>query len=84
MLTSVSWAQVYESVSRRSRYLARRRRPRTRRLSLWLAFTVKVVVIGSFAFGCGFLAIVAAHYFGAGVHWLELPPSDRTGGRLVP
>jgi hypothetical protein len=84
MLTSASRAQVYQSVSRRSPYLARRRRARTRWLSPWLAFTVKVVVIGSFAFGCGFLTIVAARYFSAGVQWLELPPSDLTGGSLVP
>jgi hypothetical protein len=45
---------------------------------------MKVVVIGSFAFGCGFLAIVAARYFGVGDHWPELPPSDRTGGGLMP
>lgn len=34
------------------------------RLPVWLALVMKVVVVGGFAFGCGFLGVVAARSFG--------------------
>jgi hypothetical protein len=69
MLTPTARTEVYKSVSRRSFYLVRQRQSSTEQLSIWLVFTMKVVVIGAFAFGCGFLLVVVARAFGVGAVW---------------
>jgi hypothetical protein len=64
MSTSAAAAHVYESVRRRSTGPLRHRMPAAALLPLWLALLMRVVVVGGFAFGSGFLGVVAARSLG--------------------
>lgn len=68
-LTPAAAVQVYRSVWKHSPYLVGRRQVRLARLAIWLTFLAKVAVVGGFAFGCGFLGVVAARAFGLEVGW---------------
>ena len=69
LVTPASRTEVYTSVVRRSFYLTRQRQSYFEQLSIWLVFTMKVVVIGAFAFGCGFSLVVVARAFSVGAAW---------------
>jgi hypothetical protein len=64
MSTSAAAAHVYESVRRRSTGPGHDRMAGVALLPLWLTLLVKVVVVGGFAFGGGFLGVVAARSLG--------------------
>jgi hypothetical protein len=77
MATSAAAARAYQSVRRRSTVPMRQRTSGTALLRMWLGFVLRVVVVGSVAFGAGFLGVVAARSLG----WVVAGHGD---GALAP
>jgi hypothetical protein len=80
MTTSAVGVHVYESVRRRSPHRAGHRMPRRTLLAVWLDLVVRVVVVGGFAFGSGFVTVILMRAAG----WLLAGNADAMFGLAAP
>ena len=64
MATSARGGHVHESVRRRSPDPMRHRLRRAALLPMWLGLLMRVVVVGGFAFGAGFLGVILIRSLG--------------------
>ena len=72
MATTARGGHVYQSVRRRSPDPMRHRLRGTVLLAMWLGLLMRVVVVGGFAFGAGFLAVLLLRSVG----WLLAGSDD--------